>query len=69
MNNALVLILIFLAMPSVSAIQGHMRLLAAYESENGSYEGIPADLYLEIKKGQKGFRYLPLYAILNIHLV
>lgn len=51
MNNALVLILIFLAMPSVSAIQGHMRLLAAYESENGSYEGIPADLYLEIKKG------------------
>ncbi|MBS3114259.1 hypothetical protein J4448_04095 [Candidatus Woesearchaeota archaeon] len=37
-------------MPSVFAKQGHMKLLAVKETENG-YEGGIADLYLEIKPG------------------
>ena len=46
-----ILILMLLIVPSVSALQGSMKLLAAYQTENGTYEGVPADLYLEIKKG------------------
>ena len=47
--NFLVIILLLLA-PTVLAKQGHMKLLAVKETQNG-YEGGTADLYLEIKPG------------------
>ncbi|MBS3100576.1 hypothetical protein J4204_00400 [Candidatus Woesearchaeota archaeon] len=46
----LFIILNILLIPNVLAKQGHMKLLAVKESENG-YEGGIADLYLEIKPG------------------
>ena len=46
----LVVILNLLLTPNVLAKQGHMKLLAVKETENG-YEGGIADLYLEIKPG------------------
>src|SRR3989338_848175 len=52
MKKALILLVILglLLIPNVLAKQGHMKLLAVKESENG-YEGGIADLYLEIKPG------------------
>jgi len=50
MKKLLILILLlFLTLPQVSAKQGHMNLLAVKESTN---EGSTADLYLEIKPGR-----------------
>ena len=46
----LFIILNLFLMPSIFARQGHMKLLAVKETENG-YEGGIADLYLEIKPG------------------
>ncbi|MBI2656980.1 hypothetical protein HYX03_04530 [Candidatus Woesearchaeota archaeon] len=46
----LLIILSILLLPFGFAKQGHMKLLAVKESENG-YEGGIADLYLEIKPG------------------
>ncbi len=46
----LLLILIMIMLPSALAKQGHMKLLAVRETENG-HEGGLADLYLEIKPG------------------
>ena len=46
----LLIILNLLLMPDVIAKQGHMKLLAVKETEQG-YEGGIADLYLEIKPG------------------
>src|SRR3989338_667467 len=46
----LFIILTLLLMPGIFAKQGHMKLLAVKETENG-YEGGIADLYLEIKPG------------------
>jgi len=46
----LFIILSLLLMPNVFAKQGHMKLLAVKETENG-YEGGIADLFLEIKPG------------------
>ena len=46
----LLTMLFVLIIPSVFAMQGHMKLLAVRETENG-YEGGIADLYLEIKPG------------------
>ncbi|MBS3096094.1 hypothetical protein J4480_01495 [Candidatus Woesearchaeota archaeon] len=52
MKKALILLVILglLLIPNVLAKQGHMKLLAVKETENG-YEGGIADLYLEIKPG------------------
>jgi len=50
MNKILILIIVVLLIPLVSAKQGHMKLLAVKETSDG-YEGAPADLYLEIKPG------------------
>lgn len=61
----IILLLILLAMPSVSAIEGSMKLLAAYQTENNTYEGIPADLHLEIKKGS-GRVFLDTYPLTKI---
>ncbi len=44
------LIAVLLVAPNAFAKQGHMKLLAVRETENG-YEGGIADLYLEIKPG------------------
>lgn len=46
----LFIILNLLLLPNTLAKQGHMKLLAVKETENG-YEGGIADLYLEIKPG------------------
>ena len=46
----LLIILSLFLLPNVLATQGHMKLLAVKETENG-YEGGIADLYLEIKPG------------------
>ena len=46
----LLIILSLFLLPNVLANQGHMKLLAVKETENG-YEGGIADLYLEIKPG------------------
>ena len=46
----LTLFLFLLIVPSVSAKQGHLKLLAVKEMDDG-YEGSIADLYLEIKSG------------------
>jgi len=46
----LFVILNLLLLPNVIAKQGHMKLLAVKETENG-YEGGVADLYLETKQG------------------
>ena len=46
----LIIILNLFLMPNVLAKQGHMKLLAVKETENGIEGGI-ADLYLEIKQG------------------
>lgn len=46
----LLLIMNLLLIPSILAKQGHMKLLAVKETEQG-YEGGIADLYLEIKPG------------------
>jgi len=58
----IILLLMLLIIPSVSAMQGHMKLLAVYQTENSTYEGIPADLHLEIKKG-KGRVFLDTYPL------
>ncbi len=52
MKKALILLIILglFLIPNALAKQGHMKLLAVKESENG-YEGGIADLYLEIKPG------------------
>ena len=47
----LFLVLVLLIAPGIYAKQGHMKLLAVKETENGAYEGGTADLYLEIKPG------------------
>ena len=46
----LFIIMNLILMPNVLAKQGHMKLLAVKETDNG-YEGGTADLYLEIKPG------------------
>ena len=46
----LLIMLNLLLIPNVFANQGHMKLLAVKETDNG-YEGGVADLYLEIKPG------------------
>ena len=46
----LALLILILLMPSSFAKQGHMKLLAVKETDNG-YEGGVADLYLETKPG------------------
>ncbi len=46
----LALFLVILIVPSVSAKEGHIKLLAVRETGDG-YEGSIADLYLEIQKG------------------
>jgi len=48
----IIFILMLLMIPAASALEGHMTLLAAYETGNGTYEGTPADLTLEITKGR-----------------
>ena len=55
MKKPFLLIFLFIAlnlllMPNVIAKQGHMKLLAVKETEDG-YEGGVADLYLEVKPG------------------
>ncbi|MFH1642852.1 MAG: S16 family serine protease [Nanoarchaeota archaeon] len=50
MNKILLLILILLVAPGVSAKQGHLTLLAVKETESG-FIGSTADLYLEIRPG------------------
>src|SRR3990167_746023 len=52
MKKALILLIILglFLIPNALAKQGHMKLLAVKETENG-YEGGIADLYLEIKPG------------------
>ncbi len=51
MKKIILFLMIFvIALPLVFAKQGHMKLLAVRETENG-YEGGIADLYLEIKDG------------------
>src|SRR3989338_1878905 len=47
----LLLLLNFILLPSVLSQSGHMKLLAVRESENGTFEGGIADLYLEIRPG------------------
>ena len=42
--------ILILLLPSVNAKEGHMRLLAVSETENGQEGGI-ADLFLEIEEG------------------
>jgi uncharacterized protein len=45
-------LLLFIAVPLVSASQpAHLTLLAVSETENGTFEGNTADLYLEIRPG------------------
>lgn len=46
----LALFIIILIAPAISAREGHLKLLAVKETEDG-YEGATADLYLEIKSG------------------
>ncbi len=50
MNKSYMFLLAIFLLPLASAEQGHMKLLAVSETENG-YVGGTADLYLEIKPG------------------
>ena len=50
MKKLLVFALLILLIPAVNAKEGHMKLLAVTETNNG-YKGGIADLYLEIKPG------------------
>jgi len=44
------LLIVLLIVPTISAKQGHLKLLAVKETKDG-YEGTTADLFLEIKPG------------------
>ena len=50
MKKTILLIILLLLIPLVSAKQGHLKLLAVKEV-NGEYKGSPADLYLELQPG------------------
>lgn len=50
MKKIILVILLLLILPIVIAKQGHIKLLAVSETEEG-YKGETADLYLEIKRG------------------
>ena len=46
----LALFIVLLIVPTISAKEGHLKLLAVKETKDG-YAGTIADLYLEIKRG------------------
>jgi uncharacterized protein len=50
MRKLILILIILLIAPTISAKQGHLKLLAVKETADG-YEGTTADLYLEIKSG------------------
>lgn len=52
MRQYYLFILLMVLAPHVMAEEGHMKLLAATESRNGTYRGSLADLYLDVSSGQ-----------------
>ena len=64
MKKILILAMMLLLVATVSAEQGHMKLLAVQETDDG-YKGSPADLYLEIIPGT-GRIFLETFPLLKI---
>ena len=51
MKKILWLLILLFVLPNVIAMEGHVKLLAVKEKDDGSFEGSTADLFLEVRKG------------------